>query len=273
MNDMTILCYLDVLGYSKLVLRHHTNDALIKNIETIFQTSVGHLKDMKEQGIFDDPRFEEYHQRVINALKIRFMSDSLIYTLDLSKTADTSTHSVEMQPLYYCVHAFFRLISMFCTTLTGKTGLVVRGAMTIGPHYERDWDEDGSRCLFVFSKAFVNAVDLEKKEAKTARIIFDGNLIRYLKDKTNLDIDEFVFTDGGGKSCFDLYNIFHPLSADNARKALREIKKGVTMNMADSYSDPNALEKLHYFAEYHNKWVRKFCADTDLLIDCREMIG
>ncbi len=152
-------------------------------------------------------------------------------------------------------------------------GLVVRGAITIGPHYERDWEEDGSQCLFVFSKALVDAVDLEHKEAKTARIVVAEGLVRYLKEQTNLDVGEFVFSDSEGKSCFDLYNIFRPLSADNARKVLSDIKKAVTMNMVDSSFDPKALEKLEYFAEYHNKWVREFCADTDLRIDCREMIA
>lgn len=267
MNDMTILCYLDVLGYSNAVLGHYADESIVKAIESIFKSSVGHLRDLKKKGCFDDPALEEYTQHVINALKIRFISDSIIYTLDLSKVPAANTAIVEGHPLTYCFHVFFRLISMFCTTLIGKTGLVIRGGITIGPHYERDWEEDGARCLFVFSKAWVDAVDLEKKEAKTARIVIGESLNRFLQEKTDMDINEFTFKDPQGKLCFDLYNIFRSISADHAKAVLNDIRKGIMKNMAYSSSDLKALKKLRYFLEYHNKWVMKFCNGEDLLID------
>lgn len=267
MNDMTVLCYLDVLGYSKIVHRHYNDKSIIKDIEKIIRSSVGYLKDLKEKGRFDDPALEEYRQHVVNALKIRFISDSIIYTLDLAKVPAVKIDVIEGQPLKYAVHCFFRLISMFCTTLIGKTGLVIRGGITIGPHYERDWEEDGSRCLFVFSKALVDAVDLEKREAKTARIVIGESLSCFLQAKTDRDIDEFTFKDPQGKLCLDLYNIFRACSADNAKKVLRDIKRAIALNMADSSSDLNALKKLRYFTKFHNIWVRKFLSDDDLLID------
>ncbi|MDO8723761.1 MAG: hypothetical protein Q7J31_16260 [Syntrophales bacterium] len=266
MNDLTIICYLDVLGYREFVRRHYTDESIIKDIEKIFQSSVGYLKDLKQKGCFDDPVLEEYRQHVINALKIRFVSDSVIYTLDLSKVPAANADVVEGEPLKYCFHYFFRLISMFCTTFIGKTSLVVRGGITIGPHYERDWEVDGAQCLFIFSKAFVDAVDLEKK-AKTARIVIGESLSRFLQAKTDVDIDEFTFKDPQGKLCLDLYNIFRACFADKAKAVLRDIKRAITLNLADSSSDLNALKKLRYFAKFHNIWVRKFLSDENLLID------
>jgi hypothetical protein len=155
---------------------------------------------------------------------------------------------------------------MFCTTLIGKTGLVIRGGLAIGPHYERDWEEDGSKCLFVFSKALVDAVALEK-EAKTARVIIDQNLVRYLQEQGNTDIQEFVFRDPENKQCLDLYNIFRISNPDNAHMVLKNIKDRVTKNMNYSSSNSKALEKLRYFAGYHNNWVRQNHNEPELMIN------
>lgn len=266
MHDRIVLCYLDVLGYSKVVRRHYADESIIKYIESIFRSSVRHLSGFKETGRFDDPDLEEYTQQVVSALKIRFISDSIIYTLDLAKIPAAKIDADEGPPLKYSVHCLFRLISMFCTTLIGTTGLVISGGITIGPHYERDWEEDGTRCLFVFSKALVDAVDLEKREAKTARIVIDESLRRFLQAKTDRDINKFTFEDPQGKLCLDLYNVFHACSVDKTKKVLSDIKKAITLNVADSFSDSNALNKLRDFINFHNIWVRKFLNDDDLLI-------
>ncbi len=264
MSDATILCYLDVLGYSDLVRKHYADTSVREGIERILQSSIGHLKDLKERGTFHDPALEEYAQQVFNTLRIRFVSDSIIYTLDLTKFPPVNTDAVAAQPVTFCVRLFFQLISAFCTTLIAKTGLVVRGGITIGSHYERDWEEDGSKCLFVFSKALVDAVDLEKNVAKTARIVIDESLLDYLREKADIDIDAFVFKDTHGRLCFEVYNILRLYSADSARRVLKAIRHGVTSNMADC-SDQEALEKLKYFAEYHNSRM-KASSLNDLLI-------
>lgn len=257
MDDMTILCYLDVLGYSEFVRRHYDNESVREGIEKIFQSCVQDLKDLKQKEIFDDPDHEKYAQHVFKTLRVRFISDSLIYTLALSKVPAANTANVEGRPLTtYCFHVFFRLISMFCTTFIGKTGLVIRGGITIGPHYERDWEEDGAKCLFVFSKALVDAVDLEKREANIARIVVDERLIRYLREKTDIDIDKFTFKDPKVKRYLEQYNIFRPCCAEFSEEVLQNIKEQVTGNMAASSSDPRKLEKLQDFAEYHNARVQ-----------------
>jgi hypothetical protein len=80
MNGMTILCYLDVLGYGQFIRRHYADETIVKYIESIFQTSVKYLTDLKEQGQFDDPTLEDYFKSVFNTIRIGFISDSILTT-------------------------------------------------------------------------------------------------------------------------------------------------------------------------------------------------
>jgi hypothetical protein len=58
MGDMTILCYMDVLGYSKVVREHYADKSLVNDLEKIFQSSAGYLKDLKKKSNFADPALD-----------------------------------------------------------------------------------------------------------------------------------------------------------------------------------------------------------------------
>src|SRR3990167_8237625 len=99
----------------------------------------------------------------------------------------------------------------------------------MAPHYENEFNGN----LFIFSKAYINANELQKKE--TARIVVDDNFISYLENISSKYLDKFFYRDSDGRMCFNFYCYLQ--HDDTSKKVLSDIRKGILANIEKNRSD------------------------------------
>lgn len=253
-----IVGFIDILGYKSLVEEHINNIGVIKGIENIIRkSSVELIKGIRNIPL-SNLNDKEYLSKIMDTIKVRYISDTVLFTLHLSNISSTPGISMN-DNISYHILVYFRSISTFCPCFIGKTGHVLQGGISIGSHYENKFDDN----LFIFSKAYIDAYELQKCE--TARIVMDNRLISYLKDISFKYFDEFFYKDSDGSMCFNFYCIFQ--HDDGSKEKLSDIRKGLLANIRKNSGNDRALEKLKDFVEFHNKKVNKdeldFC---DLVI-------
>jgi hypothetical protein len=180
------------------------------------------------------------------------MSDTILVTLPLSDAGQPSQDFSQKDSLSNYLHEYFRYISMCTTMFIAKTGLVLRGGIAMGSHYENSHQDSGS--LFIFSEAYVRAYHLERS-ACLARILLDDEMLRLLRGIPFEQIDEFIYRDDDGKDCFDIYSFCQ--QDEQSHSALQAARENVSMNLKSSRGNQRALDKLIYFENYHNRMVTK----------------
>jgi len=224
----------------------------------------GFMKRARKQ-LFPGTEYEKYSKQIIDLINVKFISDSIIFTLPLDDIGFSHEHYAEKETKHHCIIMFLNFISMFCTLFISHTGCCVRGGISIGKHYEKYFNEEQS--LFVFSQAYVNAYRLEQ-EAKMPRILLDKVFYDYLIAIDFPKIEGFFFDDPQDESrwvCFDFYR--HLLTEpDKARKVFKDIKNGIMLNLKQNGGDVKIRSKLEYFANYHNEKV------TSINLDSRDTI-
>ena len=254
MLDETIVGFIDILGYKNLVNEHCNNIDTICSLEDLLRkSSVGLVEKLKQFPSEEEQIVEEYYQNVLSMVTVRYISDSVLFTLPISKIGFSHPSFTKEDTIAHCAHLYFGLIANFCTLFISKTGLVFRGGISKGQHYESAFNSNGIHNLFIFSKAYIDAYELEKK-AETPRIVIDDALWLYLNKLSN-DSSKHFFNDGDGRKCFDIYCSLHHDKYSESR--LTDIKKRVEANIRKNINKHNELCKLIYFARFHNMRVRK----------------
>lgn len=250
-----IVGFVDILGYKTLVENHMNNIDVIQWIEKIIKRSSFGLKEKFKLKPFTEAveqAIEQYTKKIVDVINIRFIADTVMFTLPLSKINFFHPDFKKEETISHCIYLYFNFISTFCTLFIAKTGLFLRGGLAIGPHYESE-DDDLGYNLFIFSKAYLKAYHLEK-EADKPRIIIDKQLLEYLDNLVFEYMDMFSYDDEDKKKCFDICAF---LQCDElSKEVLQDIKNSLTLNLKTSH-DKNVLNKLIYFAKYHNKKVKK----------------
>ena len=254
MIDMAIVAFVDVLGYKQLVQRTMTNRETIRRLEGIFSQATEMLDKVKSMSLdHPDPNLQDYYNKMASTLRADLVSDTILSRLFLSKIDFSYPGFTEEETLCNAVHLFFQYLSMVCTLFIRNTGLILRGGISMGSHYESE-PVSGNRGLFIFSDAYINAYQLEQK-AKMSRILIDDALYAYLKE-ASYDTTKHLYKDDDGCKCFDFYSFLQ--HDEQSQDCLKNIQQGLMANMRFSFEDPHALKKLVSFAKYHN---RKICKD------------
>ncbi|MBW2631649.1 MAG: hypothetical protein JRC90_07800 [Deltaproteobacteria bacterium] len=266
-HDKTIVCYLDILGYTNIVKAHYDNIELIKELESLMVGSTSGFIQKARKHLFPDTIYEDYSKQIIDLLNIKFISDSIIFTLPLDNIPFSHENYTEKETESNCIMMLLYFISMFCTLFISHTGYCVRGGISIGKHYENNFNEEKS--LFVFSQAYIKAYQLERK-ANTPRVLVDKVLYDYLAKIHFPKLDKFFFQDFQDISrsiCFDFYA--HLIKDTyEAKQVLEEIKRGIVLNLQQNSGDTKILSKLKYFANYHNEKATKVIpGDRDAIIE------
>ena len=247
--DQAVVAFIDILGYGKVVNRLITNLGAIKDLERLLKSiSAGLIEDiMKKLSL--SPPYDDYSKKLFRAINAKYVSDTILVTLHLSKMDLTFPDFKKEENLSHYIFSYLYFIAMACTIFIGKTGFVLRGGISMGPHYENS--QKGS--LFILSQAYLNAYNLEQK-ADTPRILIDDPVYDLVKDLPLEQLPNFTFVDATAKRCLDIYAIFE--NEQRSPAMLSEIKGRVMRNIADSRINKDALGKLIEFAKYHNQRVQ-----------------
>ncbi|MCK4463580.1 MAG: hypothetical protein KAU58_04650 [Candidatus Omnitrophica bacterium] len=256
------VAFLDILGYKKIIEKGIENKSLIPGIEKIVKISLGLLRKSGEKS---EPDRKDGWNTINEVTSARFISDNAIFTLNLSKIPVEDPRDISG---YF--HIYLSYISSFYLTFVAKIGCIQRGGLSIGTHYE---NADNGH-LFIFSEAYVNAYELERKDKgkPIARIIIDRKLFSYLESIHLKDMGRFFYKDKDDEMCFEPYCFLDPSQGDDtlddAKRILEDIKKALIVNMGSNRGDDKVLGKLQYFIEHHNKTVSKYGDEfKEFLID------
>lgn len=131
-----IVAFLDVLGLTDAIKESVNDAASCVNIARL-------LSELQEIAA---RRTQDFHD-----IKVSSFSDSIII----------SCPTISEQSFRFVL----RIVSEFCLTATVSHGFFVRGALTIGPH----WEDEG----VLFGPAFIRAYEMEQSLALWPRCIID----------------------------------------------------------------------------------------------------
>ena len=249
MVDQAIVTFIDILGYGEIVKRHSEDIKVIKEIEQLW-TRITDICQYKGMPALSIPR--DYIENIIKTMNIRFISDSFIFTLNLSHITPDTRYS-DAENLSNHIFTYFYSIAAFCPAFIGKMGHVFKGGISIGPHYEKDLS--GNKNIFIFSQAYNNAYKLQEKQ-KEAKIVGDSNLLTFLRTIEFRQTREFF-----KRNRFELYYFLQ--FTDKEKQGLRDIKEGVTLNIKTNLKDKSSKnykkikKHLYSFVIYHNKTIKR----------------
>jgi len=247
MPEKAIVAFIDILGYGNIVKDCKNEIEVAKSLESLIIGTLQMFKKVKDRSI-DNTEAEFYRNKIIDNIKVKYISDTFLFTLQPITLHDDKLKYRDN--VLMCMWLYFKFISMLCPRIIGKTGLILKGGISIDSHYENEFDGN----FFIFSKAYNNAYNAQKKE--TARIVIDDKLLSYLKETSYLDeYPEFFYENEDKKLCFDFYCLLK--NDDKSKKVISDIKKGVSTNIYKYNYDPDAMSKLMHFVKYHNKKINE----------------
>ena len=266
MENLYLVCFLDILGYSELVEQKYTSENEIQKIEKKFKDVLKIIDGIVKRE--PDNLFIKANQIIQKEMKIRIMSDSVLITINLSNPQFTEDimkeYSVEEGESGEKIEIVFILktlwtISWIILIISAEIRYFFRGGITIGQYYEAKLREENNDSIFIFSKAFLDAVKLEKS-AEFPRIIIGENLYDYVlkfnNEKPPDSLSEYFYIDGDDKRCLNPYvSLFDSGSRERneriTKKILGKIKDAIELQYKNN-KDENITKKYKYIIDKYN---------------------
>lgn len=262
MSSNAIVGFVDILGYRDLVTRMISDKDFVERFDKLMFGISAKLKtDLRNVDLpfyKGEPADTEYFKKIVDAFKLRCIFDSLIFSLPIP---DITFHSKEFdneKTVLNCIETFFSFMAMVCAMFISKMGLIFRGGISIGPHYESEREN----YLFIFSEAHNKAVGLE--EANGYPLIRLHDDLRLYLDEISYPFDRWFYKDEHDNYCLDIYSIFQIIP--NKKTVLADIRNGLIANMSHNVKNEKRLMKLIHFAKYHNGKVRDEPNSSELVI-------
>lgn len=242
-ND-TLVCYLDVMGYSEIVDNVKDKDQ-INGLYFHIQNSIKRNFDTTDNMTRD-------LVKVLSFLQFQMVSDSIIIVLNI-KDVPHLEGSDEIQNALWIKRIFLILVSLFCLDFISEVKRLVRGGISFGQYFQRQ--NNGKNSLnFIFSKAYIRAVALEK-QADVPRILIDEDCFRknLLNANDNLSGIDLFSRCEDGLYMLDLYSavklLFLPEELSRLKATLSDCWNGLDK------SKKAILRKWYWFCNYHNQQI------------------
>jgi hypothetical protein len=201
--------------------------------------------------------------KVLSSIGVRVISDNIIFYFapgNITVEGSASLSPERNKAIGYCLQALFMIMSNCYCKIIATTGRPLRGGVSIGFGYESERES----FLFGLSEALNNAVMLERR-AENPKVLLDQKLSEYLDEVEYTNKNTFFYRDEHENLCFDWYAGLSGFSYKDKWFILTAIKNNITENASAIGKDKNVIEKLLYFAGYHNRKVQ------DSTINCPEI--
>ncbi len=267
--ETAIVAFIDILGYKQLINEYIDNHSVIVALQDVMEiATTKYTEAIKESEAFSTPELESYFQQMVDITTVKFLSDSIIFTLPVSKITFTYNDYSVRDVIEHCIYYLWGRIAKFCDSFIYQTGHVLRGGIAMGPHCEA---EIGGNNLFIFSQAFIKAVELER-QAKMPRILIDSQLLEYLHGLpfSAEYTGQFFYTDSDQRVCFHVYSKLDDELKRRDESLYKNIfatlKRGISGNLKKNANNPKEKEYLEYFASYHNSQVKQRGLGEELLV-------
>ncbi|MFA5838999.1 MAG: hypothetical protein WC849_03625 [Candidatus Paceibacterota bacterium] len=245
--NQSIVCCLDVLGYSDLVKNKHSDDEYIKKYEDVLNKSLSILNKLKSNSSSKDSSYNEEKNNLIDKIRIITFSDTIIFILYLEK--------IDKEQINNCMFLFLNLISRFSTLFIQYIGNTLRGGMSIGQHYDNydKYRENKDIKLVMFSKSLIESHKLESESSFYPRVLINKKLNDYLQKISFKKYNEFFYQDFFHETCLRIYGHFVKSKYQSSVvEELIHIKDKIQNSIDDNQGNRKILEKLFYFSNYHD---------------------
>jgi len=257
MMGESIVCLLDILGYSELVKKFGTDDKFIEFYENIINKSLS-LKDRLYNSFSNDTDYTEKKKKLIDNIRLITFSDTIIFIL--------YTKEINHEDIKDCLFIYLNLISTFCTLFISNSEHLLRGGMSIGEHYDNcdKYLENKNINLFMFSRPLVTSHELENTSSFYPRILVDKKLIEYIHKISFNKYKQFFYEDFFYEPCLRMYSHFIPSKNKvMVKDELFKIKEMIQRSIEHRKGNRRILEKLYYFSNYHDIECKKMKIQED----------
>lgn len=234
-NQNNLILYLDILGYRCWVSK-------VKSYATIY--------NIFNNICFNHNLFCDMNKNNFQSLSLYIVADSVLLVFNLRNKDEVFKMGI-----------FLRYAAMFIMKFISKTGYLLRGGLSYGDFILKKV-QDLENNIFIFSKAYNKAVELEKK-AKFPRILVDTQFYKKFNEIYDNQCPENKFLKCYSDICyFDYYSLIENDFIQN-KKLLQGIREAITenYNCGRLKFSQKTKEKYFYFRDYHNALLdRIVCA-------------
>jgi len=260
-SKRTLVAYLDVLGYKNLV-KNSSPEQFYDLMEKIFLETRTYLSAVYPDKVETPLEIErQCTAEVINAIKFHLISDTFILYLECDEVISINKKFYEkIDHDYTAVVLFFHIVATFVLIFIQKTGVLLRGGISLGDFYKRPLVDsarlDGD---FIFSSALVAAAELEK-EAHNPRILIDNDLYQLWKEKKEKfklkqkNVENAIARDSGGKYFLDFYYLLQSFFQE---VWLSEIAQHIRISLKEK-KPIKIYKKWIWFRNFHNTRIAFF---------------
>jgi hypothetical protein len=243
--EKTLLTYLDIMGFKKLI-DDSRRDA--SNVDLIIDI----LKKTQKRAAITYPRFVS-SRATVDAMKLRNFSDLILRVTPIGVSPISLKRAIEMECLI--------LTSIQCELFL-ESGILLRGAMYVDDLY---FEDD-----IVFGPALVNAYQLEDKVAVFPRIIIDPkSCLLHAEEPLLPTIGEFIQRGDDGVYFIDYLHSFYKnmfvLSEfkGTESQSLAIHKRQVETKLKElAGTDDRLKQKGVWLALYHNSVLRRLMGES-----------
>lgn len=267
--DKTVIAYMDILGYKDLVDLCEKNVQKIKDIEKCLKEGLSWADDFQQLPANDSIR--KANQVRLAKQSYRMISDAILVSMPLSNLPLLRANLSEEENIKTHLKLFLRDISYLYSHFMCNLGVVFRGGVAIGGHYESTLNKPES--LFIFSKALSRAYEAEQdaRRLNYPAILFNDSFKRevsalygnnddyqeeFLKDVTNQD--------NSGNTFLNVY-YFIDKDAQKAKEDCRRMRDVIKFHL-ERLGEGRTLDKYLWLKTQHNDQMKNRFVFTDLML-------
>jgi len=262
-----VVCYLDILGYGRLVKDLYEYPSKVsdlrESIKNVINSAIGMFDSFLEEK--SDDKLVKASQEMIKSVRFQVLSDSILISKPLHNLPNLVEGSTENENVFANIRMFLQICAYSILLISVKIGYLFRGSIAIGQHYQSSFDERKPENQFIFSKALVIAFELYKT-ATFPRILVDWSVVQRLEQNTTLNFNYYIRKDYDGLYILDVYKFFSNF-ANKGRNFFEDIRKVIEYQVEINKHKPEVLQKLYYYAQYHNKCMQDMQLETALKLD------
>ena len=140
--------------------------------------------------------------------------------------------------------------------------ILIRGAVTVGNHYESE--------NLIFSKALIDAYEIESKKAIYPRIIIDEQIVNIIgnSDK-NTFLRSLILKDYDNQLFLDyLFSYWNQGDCSEGVQRILKVQRNLILTSRSKHkNEPVILQKLAWLSLYHNQTVKNIQKFDELVVN------
>lgn len=238
------VAFIDILGFSQMILDDRGSGEKLQIIKGAIAQAT---KDLEERKLMPNHRYAFWYRE----FQVKSFSDCFCFSIPLVFNEGEKDYNQNFV-------SFYVWIEVFCNTLL-KNGFLCRGGITQGWHYYDD--------KIIFSKALVDAYQLESKKANHPLILLHEDLVHNLIQKgfQHEPYYNYMFMhDTSGKTFLNQFNysivdelffgFYHQPDQkliDERTELIQMFLGIIEMKLQELIGNP-AIDKWHWIKEFSN---------------------